>query len=188
MINSFDLRQEERVSGDIGDGVGRTLRGLGSGGKDYRWKVYLLCCVSCFSGIVEVVNENVKKSRRLIIILVPETSGFSWPGNSSEEQVAMYNALIQEGIKVVLLELEKIPDYEKMPESIKFIKQKQGVIRWSGDFREGSQSMNSRFWKKVRYHMPVQRQRRLSKHQLLSPATLLDSKEKRPMEVHVPLG
>ncbi|OWK10711.1 IL1R1, partial [Cervus elaphus hippelaphus] len=138
--------------------------------------------------IVEVVNENVKKSRRLIIILVPETSGFSWLGNSSEEQVAMYNALIQEGIKVVLLELEKIPDYEKMPESIKFIKQKQGVIRWSGDFREGSQSMNSRFWKKVRYHMPVQRQRPLSKHQLLSPATLLDSKEKRPMEVHVPLG
>ncbi|KAJ1078112.1 PREDICTED: interleukin-1 receptor type 1 [Capra hircus] len=138
--------------------------------------------------VVEVVNENVKKSRRLIIILVPETSGFSWPGNSSEEQVAMYNALIQEGIKVVLLELEEIPDYEKMPESIKFIKQKQGVIRWSGDFREGSQSMNSRFWKKVRYHMPVQRQRRLSKHQLLSPATLLDSKEKRPMEVHVPLG
>ena len=113
MINSFDLRQEERVSGDIGDGVGRTLRGLGSGGKDYRWIVYLLCCVSCFSGIVEVVNENVKKSRRLIIILVPETSGFSWPGNSSEEQVAMYNALIQEGIKVVLLELEKIQDYEK---------------------------------------------------------------------------
>lgn len=88
-----------------------------------------------FSGIVEVVNENIRKSRRLIIILVSETSGFSWPGNSSEEQVAMCNALIQEGIKVVLLELEEIPDYEKMPESIKFIKQKQGsyAVR---DFRE----------------------------------------------------
>ncbi|KAM9053591.1 interleukin-1 receptor type 1 isoform 2-T3 [Megaptera novaeangliae] len=138
--------------------------------------------------IVEVANETIKKSRRLIIILAREISGFCWLGNSSEEQIAMYNALIQEGIKVVLLELEKIPDYEKMPESIKFIKQKQGAIRWSGDIREGSQSTNSRFWKKVRYHMPVQRQPPSANHKLLSPATQLDSKEKRPLEVHVPLG
>ncbi|XP_060025388.1 interleukin-1 receptor type 1 isoform X2 [Lagenorhynchus albirostris] len=138
--------------------------------------------------IVEVANETIKKSRRLIIILAREISGFCWLGNSSEEQIAMYNALIQEGIKVVLLELEKIPDYEKMPESIKFIKQKQGAIRWSGDIREGSQTTNSRFWKKVRYHMPVQRQPPSAKHKLLSPATQLDSKEKRPLEVHVPLG
>ncbi|XP_073647068.1 interleukin-1 receptor type 1 isoform X2 [Tursiops truncatus] len=138
--------------------------------------------------IVEVANETIKKSRRLIIILAREISGFCWLGNSSEEQIAMYNALIQEGIKVVLLELEKIPDYEKMPESIKFIKQKQGAIRWSGDIREGSQTTNSRFWKKVRYHMPVQRQPPSAKHKLLSPATQRDSKEKRPLEVHVPLG
>ncbi|XP_061067348.1 interleukin-1 receptor type 1 isoform X2 [Eubalaena glacialis] len=138
--------------------------------------------------IVEVANETIKKSRRLIIILAREISGFRWLGNSSEDQIAMYNALIQEGIKVVLLELEKIPDYEKMPESIKFIKQKQGAIRWSGDIREGSQSTNSRFWKKVRYHMPAQRQPPSAKHKLLSPATQLDCKEKRPLEVHVPLG
>ncbi|XP_058390372.1 interleukin-1 receptor type 1 isoform X2 [Diceros bicornis minor] len=138
--------------------------------------------------IVEVANENIKKSRRLIIILVRETSGLSWLGSSSEEQIAMYNALIRDGIKVVLLELEKIQDYEKMPESIKFIKQKHGAIRWSGDFREGSQSAKTRFWKNVRYHMPVQRQLRSSKRQLLSPATRPDSKEKLQGEVHVPLG
>ena len=155
-------------------------------GMIVSWK--FTCCASCFSGIVEVANETIKKSRRLIIILAREISGFCWLGNSSEEQIAMYNALIQEGIKVVLLELEKIPDYEKMPESIKFIKQKQGAIRWSGDIREGSQSTNSRFWKKVRYHMPVQRQPPSANHKLLSPATQLDSKEKRPLEVHVPLG
>ena len=27
--------------------------------------------------------------------------GFSWLGQSSEEQIAIYNALIQEGIKIV---------------------------------------------------------------------------------------
>ncbi|KAL0620264.1 Interleukin-1 receptor type 1 [Plecturocebus cupreus] len=134
--------------------------------------------------IVEVINENIKKSRRLIIILVREVSGFSWLDGSSEEQIAMYNALVQDGIKVVLLELEKIQDYEKMPESIKFIKQKHGAIRWSGDFTQEPQSAKTRFWKNVRYHMPVQRRSPLSKHQLLSPAT----KEKLQREAHMPLG
>ncbi|XP_023599762.1 interleukin-1 receptor type 1 isoform X1 [Myotis lucifugus] len=107
--------------------------------------------------IVEVTNENIKKSRRLIIILVRETSGFSWLESSSEEHIVLYNALVQDGVKVVLLELEKIQDYEKMPESIQFLKRKQGAIRWSGDWTaERSQSAKTRFWKKVRYHMPAQ--------------------------------
>ncbi|KAL2774325.1 interleukin-1 receptor type 1 isoform 2 precursor [Daubentonia madagascariensis] len=138
--------------------------------------------------IVEVINENIKKSRRLIIILVRETSCFGWLDSSSEEQIAMYNALIQDGIKVVLLELEKIQDYEKMPESIKFIKRKHGAIRWSGDFTEGPQSAKTRFWKKVRYHMPVQPRSSSAKHQLLSLATRPNSKEKLQREVHLPLG
>ncbi|XP_070285881.1 interleukin-1 receptor type 1 isoform X5 [Myotis yumanensis] len=107
--------------------------------------------------IVEVTNENIKKSRRLIVILVRETSGLSWLGSSSEEHIVLYNALVQDGVKVVLLELEKIQDYEKMPESIQFLKRKQGAIRWSGDWTaERSQSAKTRFWKKVRYHMPAQ--------------------------------
>ncbi|XP_027623316.1 interleukin-1 receptor type 1 isoform X2 [Tupaia chinensis] len=138
--------------------------------------------------IVEVTNANIKKSRRLIIILVREILGFGWLGNSSEEQIAMYNALIQDGIKVVLLELEKIQDYEKMPESIQFIKQKHGAIRWSGDFREGPQTVKTRFWKNVRYHMPVQRRGASSKHQLLAPATSPDCEEKLQREVGMPLG
>ncbi|XP_045627530.1 interleukin-1 receptor type 1 isoform X1 [Ursus americanus] len=138
--------------------------------------------------IVEVTNENIRKSRRLIIVLVPEASGLGCLGNSSEEQIAMYNAFVQDGIKVVLLELEKIQDYEKMPETIKFIKQKHGAIRWSGDFREGSQSAKTRFWKNVRYHMPVQRQPPSSRPQFLSLATRPDSKKTLQREVQVPLG
>lgn len=138
---------------------------------------------------VEVTNENIKKSRRLIIVLVRETSGFGWLGDSSEEQIVMYNALIQAGIKVVLLELEKIQDYEKMPESIKFIKRKHGAIRWSGDFTEERlQSAKTRFWKNVRYHMPVQQRPPSSKHQLLFAAPRPDAKEKLQREVHLPLG
>ncbi|XP_016062670.1 PREDICTED: interleukin-1 receptor type 1 isoform X1 [Miniopterus natalensis] len=139
--------------------------------------------------VVEVTNENIKQSRRLIIILVREASGFGWLSSSSEEQLVMHNALIQGGMKVVLLELERIPDEEKMPESIKFIKRKHGAIRWSGDFtEERSQSASTRFWKKVRYHMPAQQQPASSKPHPLFPAARPDSKEKLQREIPVPLG
>lgn len=138
--------------------------------------------------IINVTNENIKKSRRLIVVLMRQMGSFSWLSHSSEEQIAMYNALIQDGIKVVLLELEKIQDYEKMPESIKFIKQKHGAIRWSGDFTKRPQSAKTRFWKNVRYHMPAQRRSPSSKHQLLPPDILPDTKKKLKNEVHLPLG
>ncbi|XP_052049206.1 interleukin-1 receptor type 1 isoform X1 [Apodemus sylvaticus] len=137
---------------------------------------------------IEVTNENVKKSRRLIIILVRDMGGFSWLGKSSEQQIAIYNALIREGIKIVLLELEKIQDYEKMPASIQFIKQKHGVICWSGDFKERPQSAKTRFWKNLRYQMPAQRRSPLSKHHLLTLDPVLDTKEKPPAQTHSPLG
>lgn len=137
---------------------------------------------------IEVTNENVKRSRRLIIILVREMGNFSWLGQSSEEQIAIYNALIREGIKIVLLELEKIQDYEKMPESIQFIKQKHGAICWSGDFKERPQSAKTRFWKNLRYQMPAQRQSPLSKHHLLTLDPVLHTKEKLQVETHLPLG
>ncbi|XP_031223185.1 interleukin-1 receptor type 1 isoform X1 [Mastomys coucha] len=138
--------------------------------------------------IIEVTNENVKKCRRLIIILMRDMGGFSWLGQSSEEQIAIYSALIREGIKIVLLELEKIQDYEKMPESIQFIKQKHGVICWSGDFKERPQSAKTRFWKNLRYQMPAQRRSLLSQHHLRTLDPVLGTKEKLPAETHLPLG
>ncbi|KAM6179906.1 interleukin-1 receptor type 1 [Erethizon dorsatum] len=126
---------------------------------------------------IEVTNETIQQSRRLIIILLRDIVGFSWLGHSSEEQIVMYNALIKEGIKVVLVELDKIQDYEKMPESIKFIKQKHGVIRWSGDLREGPQSAKTRFWKNIRYHMPALPLSPASPQQLLAQASRQDSTE-----------
>ncbi|CAH7233141.1 Il1r1 [Phodopus roborovskii] len=137
---------------------------------------------------IEVTNEYVKKSRRLIIILMRDMGGFSWLSHSSEEQIAIYNALVREGIKVVLLELEKIQDYEKMPESIQFIKRKHGAICWSGDFKERTQHAKTRFWKNVRYHMPAPRQSSLSRHHLLTQDPVLATKEKLQAETHLPIG
>lgn len=75
----------KRVLGDVGCGVGGILWGLGFGENGYKSKFYLLCCFLCFLDIVEVINENIKKSRRLIIILVREILGLSWLGSFFEE-------------------------------------------------------------------------------------------------------
>ncbi|NWH63945.1 IL1R1 protein, partial [Geococcyx californianus] len=104
--------------------------------------------------MISVADEKIRQSRRVIIVLVPESSCFSVTEDVSEKHLAMYNALIQVGIKVILIELEKIQDYANMPEAIRYIKQKHGAIQWKGDFSERSYSASTRFWKKVRYHMP----------------------------------
>ncbi|XP_047601514.1 interleukin-1 receptor-like 2 isoform X3 [Lutra lutra] len=107
--------------------------------------------------VANVIDENIKLCRRLIIVLVPESLSFDVLKNMSEEQIAVYNALIQDGMKVILIELEKVKDYTAMPQSIQYIKQKHGAIQWSGDLTEQSQCAKTKFWKKVRYHMPPKR-------------------------------
>ncbi|XP_044119688.1 interleukin-1 receptor-like 2 isoform X3 [Neovison vison] len=107
--------------------------------------------------VANVIDENIKLCRRLIIVLVPESLSFDMLKNMSEEQIAVYNALIQDGMKVILIELEKVKDYTAMPQSIQYIKQKHGAIQWSGDLTEQSQCAKTKFWKKVRYHMPPKR-------------------------------
>lgn len=157
--------------------------------KQFGYKLFIYGRDECVGeDRIEVANESIRQSRRLIIILVRDIAGFSWLGHSSEEQIVMYNALIKEGIKVVLVELDKIQDYEKMPESIKFIKQKHGVIRWSGDLREGPQSAKTRFWKNIRYHMPALPLSPVSPQQLLAKASRQDSTETLQSHIHLSLG
>ncbi|KAM7128634.1 interleukin-1 receptor-like 2 isoform 4-T7 [Ciconia maguari] len=104
--------------------------------------------------VVSVADETLKQSRRLMIILGSETSSCCLLEDTSEQQLAMYNALIRDGIQVILIEMDEIQDYTSMPESIKYIKQKHGAIQWKGDFSEKSCSANTTFWKNVRYRMP----------------------------------
>lgn len=103
--------------------------------------------------MVSVADETLKQSRRLMIILGSETSCCLLE-DTSEQQLAMYNALICDGIQVILIEMDEIQDDTGLPESIRYIKQKHGAIKWKGDFSERSCSANTRFWKNVRYQMP----------------------------------
>ncbi|KFW68638.1 Interleukin-1 receptor type 1, partial [Pygoscelis adeliae] len=127
--------------------------------------------------VVSVADETLKQSRRLMIVLGSEMSSCCLLEGASEQQLAMYNALIRDGIQVILIEMDEIQDYTSMPESIKYIKQKHGAIQWKGDFSEKSCSANTRFWKNVRYQMPSRKKVSYSEVYLL-PLTLNNSAEK----------
>ncbi|NXL11376.1 ILRL2 protein, partial [Mesembrinibis cayennensis] len=127
--------------------------------------------------VVSVADETLKQSRRLMIIVGSETSSCCLLEDTSEQQLAVYNALIRDGIQVILIEMDEIQDYTNMPESIKYIKQKHGAIQWKGDFSEKSCSANTRFWKNVRYQMPSRKKVSYSEVYLL-PLTSNNSAEK----------
>ncbi|XP_077199669.1 interleukin-1 receptor type 1 [Paroedura picta] len=124
--------------------------------------------------VLSVVDEAVRLSRRVIIVLVPDSYSNKVQRDNTEQQIAMYNALIQDEIKVILILLEKIKDYANMPESIKYLKQKHGVLIWKGDFSEQSQLATTKFWKNVQYRMPVRPSSPSLNHQLL-PVTVTTS-------------
>lgn len=122
---------------------------------------------SSLTAVVSVADETLKQSRRLMIILGSETSSCCQLEDTSEQQLAMYNALIRDGIQVILIEMGEIRDYTSMPESIRYIKQKHGAIQWKGDFSEKTCSANTRFWKNVRYQMPSRKKVHYSEVYLL---------------------
>ncbi|XP_077152738.1 interleukin-1 receptor type 1-like isoform X2 [Ranitomeya variabilis] len=103
--------------------------------------------------MADLVDETISQSRRVIIVL--GNVFCEKHGEDFEQKIAMYDALIRNKVKVILIEMEKITDYTNMPESIKYIKQKQGVVRWKGGLTEAALSPSTRFWKNIRYQMPL---------------------------------
>ncbi|XP_053866166.1 interleukin-1 receptor-like 1 isoform X4 [Malaclemys terrapin pileata] len=99
------------------------------------------------------LEMRIQKSRRLIIILTPQLIQCEEFGY--EHQIALYSALIQNNIKVILLEMETIGNYAGLQESLRYIIKQQGTIKWKEKHKECPHASNSKFWKLVRYHMPL---------------------------------
>uniref|UniRef100_A0A8C6TH85 Zmp:0000000936 n=1 Tax=Neogobius melanostomus TaxID=47308 RepID=A0A8C6TH85_9GOBI len=87
-----------------------------------------------------------------------------------ECMVAMHRALLERSLKVILVELEELgpSDLEQLPESVRHLRQTQGAVCWTRCTRgtgntettlSSCVSPNCRFWKEVRYRMPVKGKR-----------------------------
>ncbi|XP_032907005.1 interleukin-1 receptor-like 1 [Catharus ustulatus] len=99
------------------------------------------------------IEKRIQKSRRLIILLTHQL--INSKEDAYDQHIALYNALIQNDTKVILLEMETIGTYGKLQESLRFIIKQQGTIKWKEEHTVHPQSPNSKFWKQVRYHMPL---------------------------------
>ncbi|ETE61938.1 Interleukin-1 receptor-like 2, partial [Ophiophagus hannah] len=105
--------------------------------------------------VITIVDKMIKLSRRVIIILMPDLYCGGRQSLFSEQELAVYSALIQEETKVILIQLDKIKDFNSIPESLRYLKQKHGILTWRGTFTETTEMATTRFWKNVRYQMPA---------------------------------
>ncbi|XP_072542569.1 interleukin-1 receptor type 1 [Salminus brasiliensis] len=128
--------------------------------------------------VVDVVEDTLSRCRQLLLLYTRTSlcrpEGVEW----FERQAGMHRALVEGSLKVVLLELEEVTNPLSLPESVRLLREKQGAVeawekkrRWrcwpmcSNQRRTEKDSdlekpltfftLPSRFWREVRYHMPV---------------------------------
>ncbi|XP_064185877.1 interleukin-1 receptor-like 2 isoform X2 [Anguilla rostrata] len=121
----------------------------------------------------DVISEAIGMSRRLIIVVSAHSHGDLdvegsvllglklGPGRDRhgdqpdlEQQIGLYDALVEDRLRVILVEIGKCVDYSHYPESIRYLKQKQGALRYIPGNGDPTAPPNCRFWKYFRYHMP----------------------------------
>ncbi|KAL6100374.1 il1rl1 [Pungitius sinensis] len=114
---------------------------------------------------MEVVEDRMKQSRRLMVILPPGSEseserpdqhavspvigGYDW-------QVGLHHALLQREMSVIMIQLGDVgpQGYSHLPAGLQHLILKSAPIRWREDVPEAD-SWNSHFWKRVRYLMPA---------------------------------
>ncbi|XP_052463030.1 interleukin-1 receptor-like 1 isoform X2 [Carassius gibelio] len=102
---------------------------------------------------MNLIETEIQLSRRLIIVLTPGAS--SDKSSDSPEaydlQVGLHQALVQGETGVIVIQLGQMQDYTHLPLGLQHLLCKNSPLLW----KDGESSPNSRFWKRVRYQMPV---------------------------------
>ncbi|KAM9722373.1 interleukin-1 receptor-like 1 isoform 2-T2 [Dama dama] len=107
--------------------------------------------------VASTVETSIRMSRRHLFILTAEilhSKEFTY-----EREIALHSALIQQDSKAILIEMEALCppgglQLEELQDSLKHLIKVQGTIKWREDDVANRRSLNSKFWKHVRYHMP----------------------------------
>ncbi|XP_073329922.1 interleukin-1 receptor type 1 [Pagrus major] len=118
----------------------------------------------------DAIAATLRQCRRLIIIMSREGKFFTdgrkedklLSVNQSqlcfEQKIGLFDALTQNDPKVILVEIDGPVDYSCLPESLRYIKRKQGSLKWQKPSPRTHKltrfCSNRNFWKNLRYHMP----------------------------------
>ncbi|XP_062983740.1 interleukin-1 receptor-like 1 [Elgaria multicarinata webbii] len=109
---------------------------------------------------VDAIEKRIQKSRRVILLLtqcLAKNDCFVY-----EHQIALYHALIRNNVKVILLEMERIGEYEQLQDSLRHLIHQQGTVQWKTKYMAQPASPDSAFWKHVKYQMPLKRNRAMN--------------------------
>lgn len=117
--------------------------------------------------MVDVVQDALSRCRRLLLLYTASSLCSPEAQEWAEQQTGLYRAIVEDSMSIVLLELEEIREPDWLPPSVRLLKEKQGALqawkrrkRWMGwdgksEDRLTSLDPSARFWREVRYHMPV---------------------------------
>ncbi|XP_038577073.1 interleukin-1 receptor type 1-like [Micropterus salmoides] len=138
--------------------------------KQHGYSLYIRGRDDCPGEAVhDAIAATVYQCRRLIIIISPakpstddKTEEVLLHDNHFqlcyEQKVGLHDALTQNDPRVILVEIDGPVDYSCLPESLRYIKRKQGALEWKKPSL-GAQKLtklrsNKNFWKNLRYQMP----------------------------------
>ncbi|XP_072542573.1 interleukin-1 receptor-like 1 isoform X1 [Salminus brasiliensis] len=105
---------------------------------------------------MELIETRMKLSRRLIVVLTTGMShgqevtipqGYDW-------QMGLYQVLVQQEMSMILIQLGDTKDYSHLPLAMQHLLQKTPPLKWNEKSHQAT-SPSSRFWKRVRYMMPI---------------------------------
>ncbi|XP_056322064.1 interleukin-1 receptor-like 1 [Danio aesculapii] len=96
-----------------------------------------------------LIQTQIQLSRRLLIILSAEGVGGS--AEAYDLQAGLHQTLVQGETPVIIIQLGLMQDYSHLPLGLQHLLRKRSALLWRG----GEASLNSRFWKRVRYRMPA---------------------------------
>lgn len=122
--------------------------------------------------MADMVEETMNLCRRLLLLYTSSSLSRAEDSSWFEQQTGLHRALLDDSLSVMLLEMEKLSDPSILPESLRLLRDKQGALqawekrrRWrcsriEEDGEEDKTSLSSfklsaRFWRNVRYYMPV---------------------------------
>ncbi|XP_073701254.1 interleukin-1 receptor type 1 [Garra rufa] len=100
---------------------------------------------------MNLIETKIQLSRRLIIILTATADESSVSPEAYDLQVGLHQALVQGETGVIVIQLGQMQDYTHLPLGLQHLLWKNSPLLW----KEGKSSPKSRFWKQVRYRMPV---------------------------------